>query len=136
MTDIHKRLDHIEGELRRLGVSTLPHFHYKSDANFFGMPLVNIEIGGVQSSLKVTRGVLAVGNVAMGVVAIGAVSLGLLSIGGIAAGLVAIGSKRFELRDAIQNRLDMLEDPPREEDLYETRGSLHYGSDIEYMTPC
>ena len=65
------------------------HYEYKSEATWFGLPLVHINLA--QKGLCRAKGVLAIGNVATGILAVGCFSFGLISIGAIALGLLVLG---------------------------------------------
>ena len=91
----------------RLGRSRFPVYYwgyeYKSQTEYFGLPLVHIAYGpNPDTGLpRVARGVIAIGNFAFGLVAIGGmavggvvlsgIGLGLLVLGGISIGMVAVG---------------------------------------------
>lgn len=136
MADVHKRLDRIEKELDQMESTSGPRLHFVSDTEFLGMPLFNVDIGGAQGSLKVTRGIFAIGNIAVGAVAVGGISVGLLSIGGLAAGLLAFGGKKLELREALKSRLDIFHEQLKVNEPVWERHSLHYGPSTDDMTPC
>jgi hypothetical protein len=69
-------------------------FEYKSSITIAGWPLLHV-CGGVDPqtmTLRVARGVIAIGNIAVGALAIGGVACGLVTIGGASFGLLlAIG---------------------------------------------
>ncbi len=135
MSDIDERLDRFEEELRRIESDTAPRLRYTSPAEIFGIPLINIDVGGSQSYLNVTKGIFAVGNIAVGAVAIGAISIGLFSIGGLAAGLLAFGGKTVELRKVVKKQLIAYygqKDAP----IGRKIETLPYGSDFDEMRPC
>jgi hypothetical protein len=61
--------------------------HYVSEAKLFGMPFISIRF-----DTPVSRGWIAVGNVAVGILfSLGGVSFSLFSFGGLAFGLLAAG---------------------------------------------
>jgi hypothetical protein len=78
-------------------------YEYKSQTEFFGVPLLHIAYGpDLNTGLpRVARGVIAVGNFAFGLVAIGGMAVGgvvlsgigfgMFVLGGISIGMVALG---------------------------------------------
>jgi RNA polymerase sigma factor (sigma-70 family) len=74
-------------------------WEYRSRIEIFGLPLVNIRVGGPQQAVKgwiaaggcAVGGLFAFGGVAIAPLSIGGLSLGLLSWGGMALGLLAMG---------------------------------------------
>lgn len=68
-------------------------YEFKSQATFFGLPLVHIAQGldPQTGRPRVARGIIAVGNVAVGVIAVGGVALGGFAVGGLAVGVLALG---------------------------------------------
>lgn len=73
---------------------------YRSDASFFGLPLLHYTCGICPETGRrvVARGVIAVGRLACGVVAIGQASVGVVAIGQLAIGMVlAFGQAAFSV---------------------------------------
>jgi len=68
-------------------------YEYKSEAEFFGLPLVHIARGidPKTGGLRVAKGIIAIGNIAVGVLAVGGLALGGITIGGASIGLMALG---------------------------------------------
>jgi hypothetical protein len=85
-------------------LSQFKNFEFRSKEEISGWPLVHINLGTNPETGRptVTKGVVAIGNIAYGLVSIGAIGfglvtlaafgLGLVSLGGIAIGLVALGA--------------------------------------------
>lgn len=74
-------------------VQSYPGYDYRSEAEIFGLPLIHITRGFDPDTgrRRVTKGVIAIGDVAIGVIAVGGVALGGIAIGGSALGLLAFG---------------------------------------------
>jgi len=68
-------------------------YEYKSEAEFFGLPLVHIARGidPKTGGLRVAKGIIAIRNIAVGVFAVGGLALGGITIGGASIGLMALG---------------------------------------------
>ena len=68
-------------------------YEYKSEAEFFGLPLIHIAQGidPKTGSMRVAKGIIAIGNIAIGVLALGGLSFGGITIGGASIGLFALG---------------------------------------------
>lgn len=64
------------------------HYEYKSQKEFFGVPLVHINIG---RGLYKAKGIIAIGNIATGILSLGILSLGIISVGILALGLLTLG---------------------------------------------
>lgn len=85
------------------GIFPKPVWEYRSQASFFGMPIVHIRIGDRFSLLKepvkawiavgdrAIGGLFGFGGCAMAPLSIGGFSLGVFSIGGLSAGIFALG---------------------------------------------
>lgn len=82
--------------------------NYQSEAELFGVPLIHIANGyNIQTGQPmVTRGWIAIGNVAVGIVfamggvavggvALGGLAIGPLAVGGMAVGMAALGGAAF-----------------------------------------
>jgi hypothetical protein len=68
-------------------------FEYKSEAEFFGWPLIHIAQGinpdtGTQ---RIAKGVIAIGDIAVGGLAIGGLAAGGIALGGLGIGLISLG---------------------------------------------
>ena len=68
-------------------------YEYRSERELFGLPLIHITSGvdPYTGRRRVSRGIIAIGDVAIGVIAVGGLALGGIAIGGMALGLLAIG---------------------------------------------
>lgn len=68
-------------------------YEYKSEAEFFGLPLIHIAQGvdPQTGKLRIAKGILAIGNVALGVIALGGIAVGGFTVGGASIGLLALG---------------------------------------------
>jgi hypothetical protein len=78
-------------------------YEYRSQIEFFGLPLVHVAYGPNPSTglPQVARGVIAIGNFAFGLIAIGGmavggfvlsgIGLGMFVLGGISIGMIALG---------------------------------------------
>jgi hypothetical protein len=68
-------------------------YEYKSEAEFFGLPLVHIANGVDPKTgcLWVAKGIIAIGNIAVGPFALGGLAFGGFTIGGASIGLLALG---------------------------------------------
>lgn len=86
-----------------VGYYGYPNYEYKSEMEFFGLPLIHIargydpQTGGV----RIARGVIAVGNIAIGGFALGGLSLGLVSLGGLSLGVFSFGGLAVGLLTAV-----------------------------------
>lgn len=67
-------------------------FEYRSALEVFGLPFIHIAYGiDLRTGLpRVTKGIIAIGNIALGVVAVGGLALGGLAAGGVTLGVLAI----------------------------------------------
>ena len=70
-----------------------PGFEYRSEMEILGWPLVHITKGydPKTGNLLVSKGVVAIGEIAIGVLAVGGFALGGLAVGGMAVGAIALG---------------------------------------------
>ncbi len=70
-----------------------PGFEYRSEMEILGWPLVHITKGydSKTGNLLVSKGVVAIGEIAIGVIAVGGFALGGLAVGGMAVGVIALG---------------------------------------------
>lgn len=70
-----------------------PSFEYRSEMEILGWPLVHITKGFDPNTGNrlVSKGVIAIGEVAIGFLAIGGFAFGGLAIGGIGLGVIALG---------------------------------------------
>jgi len=70
-----------------------PGFEYRSDMEILGWPLVHITRGydPKTGNLLVSKGVIAIGEIAIGVLAVGGFALGGLAVGGMAVGAISLG---------------------------------------------
>ena len=68
-------------------------YEYKSEAEFFGLPLIHIARGidPKTGAPRVAKGIIAIGNLAVGVFALGGLAVGGFAIGGASIGLFALG---------------------------------------------
>lgn len=68
-------------------------YEFRSEAEFFGFPLVHIVHGLNQETgrLRIARGIIAIGDIAIGIFALGGISFGILAFGGISLACYAIG---------------------------------------------
>jgi len=68
-------------------------YEYKSEAEFFGWPLIHIAQGvdPKTGAPRVAKGIIAIGNIAIGVLALGGLAFGGITLGGISIGLFALG---------------------------------------------
>jgi hypothetical protein len=68
-------------------------YEYKSEAEFFGLPLIHIAQGidPKTGTMRVAKGIIAIGNIAIGVLALGGLSFGGITVGGASIGLFALG---------------------------------------------
>lgn len=64
-------------------------YEYRSPREFFGLPLVHINLGRGRG--RQARGIIAVGNSAVGLVAMGFAASGLVSVGCASCGLISLG---------------------------------------------
>ncbi len=72
---------------------------YRSKATLFGLPLVHITTGidPLTGSVRVSKGIIAIGGRAQGVIAVGGIAMGGLAIGGGAVGVIAMGGAALGL---------------------------------------
>ena len=70
-----------------------PSYEYRSEMEILGWPLVHITKGFDPKTGKrlVSKGVIAIGEVAIGILAIGGFAFGGLAIGGMGLGVIALG---------------------------------------------
>src|SRR5574341_50898 len=68
-------------------------YEYKSEAELFGWPLIHVAQGidPKTGTMRVAKGIIAIGNIAVGVFALGGLSFGGITIGGASIGLFALG---------------------------------------------
>ncbi len=68
-------------------------YEYRSETELFGLPLIHITRGvdPYTGRRRVSKGIIAIGEVAIGAIAVGGFALGGIAIGGMGIGLVAIG---------------------------------------------
>jgi len=68
-------------------------YEYKSEAEFFGLPLIHIASGidPQTGAPRVARGIIAIGNIAIGLLAIGGLAAGGITLGGLSLGVLAVG---------------------------------------------
>jgi hypothetical protein len=68
-------------------------YEYKSEAEFFGWPLIHIAQGidPKTGAPRVARGIIAIGNIAIGLFALGGLALGGVTVGGASIGAFALG---------------------------------------------
>jgi hypothetical protein len=65
---------------------------YRSKAQLFGLPVVDVAIGPLGQELRGrARGTIAIGDVATGWLAVGGVARGIVAVGGVAIGLFSFG---------------------------------------------
>ena len=60
-------------------------FEYRTNLEIFGIPIIHISL----KPWGITRGIIAIGNIAIGFIAIGRISIGVLSCGAISVGILA-----------------------------------------------
>ena len=94
---------------QEVAISSGRDFEYRSEDELFGLPLIHITRGidpntgrhrvsrGIIAVGEVAIGVIAVGGFALGVIAIGGMGIGLITIGGVAVGVIALGALSFGL---------------------------------------
>ena len=70
-----------------------PGFEYRSEQELFGWPLIHITKGydPKTGNRLVSKGVIAIGEIAIGVLAVGGFALGGLAVGGMGVGVIALG---------------------------------------------
>lgn len=70
-----------------------PGFEYRSKMEILGWPLVHITNGydPKNGNRLVSKGVIAIGEIAIGVIAVGGFALGGLAVGGMGVGVIALG---------------------------------------------
>ena len=68
-------------------------YEYKSEAEFFGWPLIHIAqgINPETGAPRVAKGVIAIGNLAIGGLALGGIAAGGIAFGGLSLGLFSFG---------------------------------------------
>lgn len=74
-------------------LSYYPGFEYRSELEFLGWPLVHVTKGYDPQTGKqhVSKGVIAIGEIAIGGVAVGGLAVGGIAIGGLGLGVFALG---------------------------------------------
>jgi hypothetical protein len=60
-------------------------FEYRTNLEIFGIPIIHISL----KPYGITKGIIAIGNIAIGFIAIGRISIGVLSCGAISVGILA-----------------------------------------------
>ena len=82
--------DDVAEQLRELSgfVKRQQPYEYKSEASFFGLPLVHVHLSRGRGRPAVAKGIIAIGDMAVGVVALGGISAGLVALGGLSLGLL------------------------------------------------
>jgi hypothetical protein len=71
---------------------------YRSKANLFGLPVIDVAYGPYGNEKRGrARGIIAIGDFPMGVLAIGGLPRGIVAIGGVAVGCFAIGGNSIGL---------------------------------------
>jgi hypothetical protein len=70
-----------------------PGFEYRSELEVLGWPLVHVTKGydPLTGKPRVSKGVIAIGEIAFGAIAVGGFALGGLAIGGMGVGVIALG---------------------------------------------
>ena len=70
-----------------------PGFEYRSELEIFGWPLVHVSKGydPLTGRRRVSKGVIAIGEIAFGAIAVGGFAFGGLAIGGMGVGVIALG---------------------------------------------
>jgi hypothetical protein len=68
-------------------------YEYKSEAEFFGLPLIHIAQGidPNTGAPRIAKGIIAIGNIAIGVFALGGLAIGGITLGGTSLGAFAFG---------------------------------------------
>ena len=76
---------------------------YRSKVKLFGLPLVHVATGfdPETGSLRVARGIIAIGNIAFGFIAIGGLAFGILALGGFALGGIALAGMALGIYAAL-----------------------------------
>jgi hypothetical protein len=76
-----------------------PGFEYRSNVEIFGLPLLHITKGNnpLNGAPRVSKGIIAIGEIAIGLLAIGGFALGFIAIGGLGIGVIAFGGLAFGL---------------------------------------
>ncbi len=74
-------------------VTIVPGFEYRSELEIFGWPLVHVTKGHdpLTGKPRVSKGIIAIGEIAIGFVAVGGFALGVLAVGGLGVGVIALG---------------------------------------------
>lgn len=65
-------------------------YEYISKTRIRGVPLVHINIGFRR--VKISKGIISIGNIAKGIIALGGISIGIVSLGGVSLGLISLGA--------------------------------------------
>ena len=68
-------------------------WEYKSSFTIAGIPLLHITSGFDLETMRprVSKGIIAIGQIAVGGLALGGISIGVVTLGGISLGLLALG---------------------------------------------
>lgn len=79
-----------------------PGFEYRSNIEIFGLPLIHITKGHnpQTGARRVSKGIIAIGEIAIGFLAIGGFALGFIAIGGLGIGAIAFGGLALGLISA------------------------------------
>jgi hypothetical protein len=74
-------------------LSMYPGFEYRSEVEILGLPLVHITKGfdPLTGKQRVSKGVIAIGEIAIGGLAVGGFALGGIAVGGLGVGVIALG---------------------------------------------
>ncbi|MDD5919087.1 MAG: helix-turn-helix transcriptional regulator [bacterium] len=82
--------DDVAEQLRELSgfVKRQQPYEYKSEASFFGLPLVHVHLSRGRGRPAVAKGIIAIGDMAVGIVALGGISAGIIALGGLSLGLL------------------------------------------------
>ena len=74
-------------------VTMVPGYEYRSEIELFGWPLIHITKGydPLTGKPRVSKGVIAIGEIAIGALAVGGFALGGIAIGGMGIGVIALG---------------------------------------------
>ena len=74
-------------------VTIVPGFEYRSEIELFGWPLVHVTKGydPLTGKKRVSKGVIAIGEIAIGGLAVGGFALGGIAVGGMGVGVIALG---------------------------------------------
>src|SRR5687767_12503735 len=66
-------------------------YEYKSETEFFGLPLIHITQGVDPNTgaPRISKGIIAIGQLAIGVFAMGGGAMGVVSFGGLSVGVIS-----------------------------------------------